>query len=96
MDTGEDLELLKQAIEALRKNDKSQEGVQALQKAIEINPKLAKAHQLLAMYYMGVQNVELAKKHFDILKTLDSALAQQLLDSPFGPFFERGVTFFGM
>lgn len=90
---GEDIELLNQAIEALKKDNQSAEGVQALQKAVEINPGLAKAHQLLAMYHMGVQNGELAKKHFEILRSLDKDLAQQLLDSPFGPFFEGGVRF---
>jgi hypothetical protein len=89
----EDLKLLKQAIEALTKDDKSIEGIQALKKAIEINPRLAKAHQLLAMYYMGVQDGELAKKHFEILRSLDKKLTQQLLDTQFGPFFERGVNF---
>jgi Tfp pilus assembly protein PilF len=93
---GEDLKLLKLAIEALTKDDKSIEGIQALQKAIEINPRLAKAHQLLAMYYMGVQNGELAKKHFEILRSLDKELAQQLLDTPFGSFFERGVSFINL
>jgi hypothetical protein len=57
---------------------------------------LAKAHQLLAIYYMGVQDGELAKKHFEILRSLDEKLAQELLNTPFGPFFERGVTFINM
>ena len=92
MDEGQDELLLKEAIEAMKGTDKKK-GVRALKKAIRINPNLAKAHQLLALHYMGVQNGELAKKHFEILKTLDQKLAKKLLDSPLGPMFERGVSF---
>jgi hypothetical protein len=50
----------------------------------------------LAMYYMGIQDGELAKKHFEILRSLDDKLAQELLNTPFGPFFEGGVDFINM
>jgi Tfp pilus assembly protein PilF len=86
---GEDLELLNQAIKAFEKDNKSKKGLQALKKAIEINPGLAKAHQILAMHYVMINNVELARKHFDILESLDRTLAQQLLNSSVGIIFER-------
>jgi ankyrin repeat protein len=89
---GQDELLLKEAVEALKRKD-TEKGVRALKEAIRINPNLAKAHQLLALHYMGVQNGELAKEHFEILKTLDQKLTKELLDTPLGPMFERGVTF---
>lgn len=89
---GKDQLLLKEAIEAMKGTDK-EKGIRALKEAIRINPNLAKAHQLLAVHYMGVQNGELAKKHFEILKTIDQKLAKELSDSPLGPMFERGVEF---
>jgi len=85
---GEELSFLNDGIDLLSRND-SQRGVRALKEALRINPILAKAHQMLAMHYMGTQNRDDAQKHFDILKDIDQKLTRELLETPLGNLFQH-------
>jgi len=86
---GEDLSFLNDGIELLSKNNPKR-GVRALKEALRINPILVKAHQVLAIHYMGIQDKNEALKHYEILKDIDQKLTQELLETPLGHLFKQG------
>jgi Tfp pilus assembly protein PilF len=57
------------------------DAVEALQKAIAIDPAYAKAHYFLGLIYLKLQRPESAFKVYRILKDIDGDLAKKLLDA---------------
>jgi Tfp pilus assembly protein PilF len=64
--------------------------VGSLSEAVRLNPKHAKAHLALCMSYGGMMDLDSARRHYDILKQLDSGLAEKLANSPAGMLMLRG------
>jgi len=57
----------------------NKEAVKSLKKAIQIKPGYALAHYALALSYLMVSDKTSALKEYDILKSVDSKLANQLI-----------------
>ena len=70
--------------------------IQEFEEAVRINPDLAKAHQLLALYYGAVMDKEKALEQYGVLKKLDPKLAQQLANTPAFSLLLRGGPFIRM
>ena len=60
--------------------DRAQEAVAAFKKAIEFKPDSAEAHFNLGLGYLYLKDKEQALKEYEILKPLDSALAEKLFN----------------
>lgn len=67
-----------------------------LKEAVRLNPKHAKAHMGLCMSYGGAMDLDSARRHYEILKELDPALAERLANSPAGMLILRGGGFIQM
>jgi len=65
------------------------EAIQALKEAVRLDPDHAKAHMTLMLSYAGAMDLDSAKKHYEILKKLDPALAKKIEDSPAGMLILR-------
>ena len=63
--------------------------IEALSEAVRLNPNHAKAHMGLVMCYGATTNMDSARKHYEILKKLDPALASRVEDSPAGMLLLR-------
>ena len=66
------------------KKEKWQQAIASLKEAVRLNPKHAKAHMALCMSYGGAMDLDSARRHYEILKKLDSNLADRLANSPAG------------
>ena len=61
-----------------RKQEKFDKAVRAYKKAIELNPKLAEAHEYLGEAYAEMGKFDLAEKELAILRELGSDEANKL------------------
>jgi Flp pilus assembly protein TadD len=75
---------------ALGQAQKWPEAISALKEAVRLNPNHAKAHMSLAMCYGGTMDFDSARRHYEILKTLNPELANRLANSPAGALMLRG------
>jgi len=55
--------------------DKAKE---AFEKALDLEPENAEAHSKSAMYYLARGDMKGLKREYELLKTLDAALAEQI------------------
>jgi tetratricopeptide (TPR) repeat protein len=67
---------------AFEKQEKWDLALGCLEKAIMLNPKHSKARMSLVYVYSRLFKMELAKKHFKVLKKLDPDLAKKFENSP--------------
>ncbi len=74
----------------LAKQEKWQESIKHLTEAVRLNPKHAKAHMSLCLAYGATVDFDSARRHYDILKKLDPALADRLANTPAGMMILRG------
>lgn len=68
----------------LGKNQRWAEAIAALNEAVKIDPEHAKAHMALVLSYGGSMDLVSARRHLEILKKLDPAMARQIEESPAG------------
>ena len=64
---------------ALRKTRDLDAATQALRNAVELRPDWAVAHYELALLYIQIGELEMAREEYTILTTLDQKLADELL-----------------
>jgi tetratricopeptide (TPR) repeat protein len=62
----------------LRKQKMFDKAIESYQRAIAINPKLTQAHEYIGEAYAEMGKFDLAERHLNILKTLDSNEAAEL------------------
>jgi HEAT repeat protein len=61
-----------------------EEAIALLEQAVALDPKHAKARMALAVSYASYLDLESAKRQFEILKSLDPAMAEELAKTSFG------------
>lgn len=81
-------QLVRKGIDLCQKK-KWKEAIKVLKQAVEIYPKEAKGHQVLAIAYGGIPDPANAVKHYEILKNLDSRLAKELDSNPMFQMVKR-------
>jgi len=62
-----------------RKVKEYQKSIEAYRRALELRPDFAYAHEYIARTYLAMGNRQEAMRHYEILRRLDSKLAERLL-----------------